>query len=325
MTKILKSPLIKWSGSKRKQAPYIVSQMPDEIDTYYECFLGGGSVLHELLNQISLGNKKVKRIVCCDLNTDLINIWNTFTYNRQKLYDEYVKHYNNIVKRSQVKEGEELNRTHVANAQTYFYEMREKMNTMSVDDPERTYLFYWISRTSFNGLVRYNPNKGDLKHPFFNASFHVGGRMGIKPNELLTVFESWGSVIDSFIESGGEIKFINDTYTNVIEDAKEGDLIYMDPPYVNTTGMYFCESFSEDDLWNELRRLNINNVKWLLSYDGITGKDNRTANVPEDLYIRHEYVNAGHSSFKKLKSKSVEALADKNKDVVKDSLYINYD
>lgn len=40
-----KTPFIKWTGSKRKQAPYIVSQFPKEINTYYECFVGGASVL----------------------------------------------------------------------------------------------------------------------------------------------------------------------------------------------------------------------------------------------------------------------------------------
>ena len=71
-----KTPFIKWTGSKRKQAPYIVSQFPKEINTYYECFVGGASVLHELLNQISLGNITCKHIVCSDINNDLICVWN---------------------------------------------------------------------------------------------------------------------------------------------------------------------------------------------------------------------------------------------------------
>lgn len=324
MMKTSKMPLIKWSGSKRRQAPYIVSQMLDEIDTYYECFLGGGSVLHELLNQIAAGTKKVKRIVCSDLNADLINIWKAFVYDRQHLFDEYEKHYLNILERSELKDGEEFSREHVTKAQTYYYEMRNRMNSLSIDDPERATLFYWICRTCFNGLIRYNPKKGDSKHPYFNASFHVGGRLGIRPDELQSVFESWGSVIDSFVNSGGEIVFINDSYIDVLKDAGKGDLIYMDPPYANTTGMYFCETFDEDALWNELRRLNAVGTRWMLSYDGKTGDDDRTADVPEDLYIRHEYVYAGHSSFKKLRSKSCDALQDKNKDVVKDSLYLNY-
>ena len=96
----------------------------------------------------------------------------------------------------------------------------------------------------------------------------------------------------------------------------------MDPPYENTTGMYFCKELDTKYFWNVLSKLNTKNVKWLLSYDGLSGDNDATANVP-NIYKTHEYVNSGHSSFKKLKSKSIKEK--KNKDVVKDSLYMNYE
>lgn len=42
-------PVIKWSGSKRTQAGDILAWFPKEIDTYYEPFCGGASVLRRLL------------------------------------------------------------------------------------------------------------------------------------------------------------------------------------------------------------------------------------------------------------------------------------
>ena len=42
-------PCIKWSGSKRSQSDQIISKMPRSIDTYYEPFLGGGSILINVL------------------------------------------------------------------------------------------------------------------------------------------------------------------------------------------------------------------------------------------------------------------------------------
>lgn len=314
-------PFIKWSGSKRKQAPYIVSKFPKEINTYYECFLGGASVLHELLNQIACGSISCKHIVCSDINKDLINVWNMFKNpdTRQKLYDGYCELHKALKRRGEYIEGTEPNRTHITKCQTLYYEIRQQYNDY-IDRNEysdkRTIIFYWITRTCFNGLIRYNP-----KTNHFNASFHVGGRFGITPNELQSVFESWGCVIDSFIKNGGTIEFVNKSYNDVICDAKEGDVVYMDPPYENTTGMYFCKELDTKYFWNVLSKLNDRKVKWLLSYDGISGNNDLTADVP-NLYVRHEYVNAGHSSFKKLKSKTTKEK--KNKDIVKDSLYMNY-
>ena len=95
----------------------------------------------------------------------------------------------------------------------------------------------------------------------------------------------------------------------------------MDPPYENTTGMYFCNGFDTKLFWNILETMNLKEVKWLLSYDGFTGKEDRTANVPEYLYKQHLYINSGHSSFKRLKSKS---RGKGSYDIVYDSLYMNY-
>lgn len=38
-------PVIKWSGSKRSQAEEIISYFPRNYNTYYEPFIGGGSIL----------------------------------------------------------------------------------------------------------------------------------------------------------------------------------------------------------------------------------------------------------------------------------------
>ena len=312
--KTTKMPFIKWSGSKRKQAPYIVSQFPKEINTYYEPFVGGGSVMHELLNQIVSGNIKCNKIICSDLNKDLINVWNIFKdkETRLQLYNFYCNMYNQLKKRSKIQEGEQFTEVHVRNAQTLYYEQRDIYNSLDKDDELKPYIFYWLTRTCFNGLIRYNPKTGN-----FNSPFHVGGRLGISPEELEKVFDNWGSAMDLV-----DIEFINDSYENVIYNAGEGDVVYMDPPYANIPGLYFCNGFNEDKFWNELRNMTNKNVKWLLSYDGISGSDDLTANVPKDLFVRHEYVNSGHSSFKKLKSKTTKEM--KNKDVVKDSLYLNF-
>ena len=309
---ICKTPFIKWTGSKRKQAKEIVDKFPKEIDTYYECFLGGGSVMHELLNRIYSGEIKCKKLICSDLNEDLINIFKIFKNKdtRQKLFDYYVNLYNKLKELAEIEITPDP-REQIKKCQILYYEMRDKLNSMDFTNPERPYLFYWIMRTSFNGLVRYNSKTGN-----FNSPFHVGGMFGISPNELRKVFDAWAEVMDNV-----DIEFVCEAYDKILENAKAGDLVYMDPPYENTIGMYFCNTFDKEYMFKVIDQLNKKHVYWLLSYDGKTGDDNRTANVPESLYKTHIYINSGHSNFKKLKSKS-RGVGDR--DLVYDSLYINF-
>lgn len=80
-------PVIKWSGSKRSQAECILSYFPDEIDTYYEPFCGGASILRRLLNS----DIKVNNYICSDINNDLINLWNIIINNPKQVIDYYKK------------------------------------------------------------------------------------------------------------------------------------------------------------------------------------------------------------------------------------------
>ena len=120
---------VKWTGSKRKQAPEIVDNFPKEIDTYYECFLGGGSVLHELLNRIYSGEIKCNKIVCCDINPDLMGLWDMLKNNRQELYDYYVSQHIEILRRGDEARKTTNNEEEITKAMgTLYYENRDKFN-----------------------------------------------------------------------------------------------------------------------------------------------------------------------------------------------------
>jgi DNA adenine methylase len=63
-------PLIKWVGGKTQIIDIIIKNFPNEINNYYELFLGGGSVLLALLQ-----NNKIKingSINVYDINETLI-------------------------------------------------------------------------------------------------------------------------------------------------------------------------------------------------------------------------------------------------------------
>lgn len=81
----MNTPLIKWTGSKRPIAAKITSYFPKEIETYYEPFVGGGSVFFQLLKD----NANVKKFKLSDKNDSLINILTTVKDKPQELILSY--------------------------------------------------------------------------------------------------------------------------------------------------------------------------------------------------------------------------------------------
>ena len=104
-------------------------------------------------------------------------------------------------------------------------------------------------------------------------------------------------------------------YAETTQDVTPDDVVYLDPPYFNTKGMYYGKiEFSE--FLGYLESLNTKGVKWLLSYDGIRGKQDNTVEIPKELFRKHLYIQSGKSGLSRvLNSKDVE---------VQESLYTNF-
>ena len=283
------SAIIKWSGSKRAQAPQILDNFPKEIDTYYEPFLGSGAVLFELLSRIKSGEIKCNKIIVNDINSDLMNLWD-FIYNKPNtLLDYYKKNYDIISSFDNMQQQMD-----------FYYSERDKFNENR--NPE---IFYWLTRTCYNGLVRYNSSSK------YNSPFHLN-RIGMIPSKLEKIFDSWIELFSQDIDI--EFKCID--YKKLLEDLKENDFIYFDPPYENTNGlMYFHNGFNNDEFIEELQKIAENKIHFALLYDGKHGKDDITStNIPDSIYKKHIYIYSGNSSFSRLNKENRE---------VYESLYIN--
>lgn len=151
-------PVIKWSGSKRSQADKIKSFLPDSFNTYFEPFVGGGSMLYTI---------NPEKAVCGDICQPLIDLWNTIKNNPEELAEAYKIRWTRLQE-----EG----------YQTY-YEIRDNFNR---DHLPEDLLF--LSRTCVNGLIRFNAN-GE-----FNNSLHHT-RPGISPDRLSKIINDWSQHI----------------------------------------------------------------------------------------------------------------------------------
>ena len=258
--------------------------MPCEISTYYEPFCGGCSVLYRLLNTPRV---KVERYVASDLNTDLIRLWNMIRDNPKELCDCYKDLWSRFNKHGLCEDDYERRKE-------FFYTIRERYNRLH--NPTD---FLFVMRTTTNGMPRYN-EMGE-----FNNSCHFT-RPGINPDKLREICMEWSRILKA-----NNVEFRAMSY-DVLEPLPN-DFIYADPPYFATNGMYYGGiDFASYFKW--LRGIE---CKWIMSFDGMSGSEDFTYDVPHDLYLRHEYLNSGNSSFRRVIGKDRHAE-------VHESLYMNY-
>lgn len=264
-------PVIKWSGSKRSQSETIKSYLPDSFNTYYEPFIGGGSMLYAI---------HPKRAICGDICAPLINLWNEIKNNPEKLAEEYRLRWLRLQE-----EGYSI-----------YYKIRESFN--KEHSPED---LLFLSRTCVNGLIRFNAD-GE-----FNNSLHHT-RPGISPDSLKTIILDWSDRIQC-------VEFMAQEYFETTANVQKGDLVYLDPPYFHTKGRYYG-NINFEKFISYLESLNRRDRKYMLSFDGIRGKNDFTVDLPKELYKRHIFIPSGNSSFKK--------VMDKKDIEVVESLYLNW-
>ena len=262
ITKI--QPVIKWTGSKRYLAEEILNYFPKEIDTYYEPFVGGGSVLIQLLNS----NIKVNKYICSDLNKYLIDLWIMIKDEPETLIKSYKTMWNEM---NQVDD--------IQFRKSYYMKVRDKFNTY-----HKAENFLFLSRTATNGLIRFN-SKGQ-----FNSSYHLT-RKGIIPKTLEKIINQWSQLLNK-----NNVKFICEDYKNII--PKQGDFMYCDPPYFGTDSMYFGE-ININDFFNYLNNLK---CEYIFSFNGKRSLKDNTYDVPNNIYSKHIYLQSGNSGFKKLQN-----------------------
>lgn len=265
------APAIKWSGSKRSQADEIIRHFPRRIRTYYEPFLGGGSVMRTLMQS----DVTVDRFVCSDRNSDLIRLWQYIRDCPDDLTDRYAELWRDLVGADDDK----------ARKTAFFNGVRNRFNR---DRCPADFLF--LLRTCVNGMPRYN-NRGE-----FNTSFHVT-RDGIRPERLRQIIREWSAML-----SLRDVTFVACSYEDI--KAGQGDFLYLDPPYAATRGMYYGSiDYDAFFFW-----LGCQDCGYALSFNGRCGHRDSTYPLPTHLFDRHIYLRSGNSSFRRVTGHSRDSI-----------------
>lgn len=207
-------PFVKWAGGKRQILDKLIKYVPEDFNTYYEPFVGGGALFFEL---------SPKNAVINDSNEELINVFRCIK-DEEKL----------------TKMCNELNHHEANHSEEYYYKIRNidrdknKFNRLS--DYKRASRTIYLNKACFNGLYRVN-SKGEFNVPF-------GKKLKVNTYEGQNI-----GIIHAYLNFNN-IKILSIDFEEAVKDAKEGDFIYFDPPYdsdTSTFNSYTEDGFSKDE------------------------------------------------------------------------------
>ena len=253
----IQKPFLKWLGGKTQIINNIISKIPKEMNNYHELFLGGGSVLLAVLslqkqNKIVIKNK----IYAYDINGVLMNVYKHIQNNKDELYkfiNLYIKEYDNI-------KGTIVNRKPVSieeaktSKESYYYWIRKKYNNIDKNTIECSALFMFINKTCFRGMYREGPNGYNVPYGHYKKTPTI-------------ISEADLNYISDLIK---DVEFKHSGFSDSIKNVKEGDFVYLDPPYApknaNSFVGYVAGGFNLEThklLFSEIKKLG--KIKFVMS------------------------------------------------------------
>ena len=271
--------IVQYQGSKRILAPQILQYMPTRFNRLIEPFAGMAAI-----SIATAYENRTNRFHINDLNAPLVRILREAVEHPDRLIEAY-----SLVWNEQFSFGDDHAR--------HFYMVRERFNN-GEDTPAN--MLYLLARC-VKGAVRYGKNEK------FNQSPDKR-RHGTNPQTLSSNVHAISRLLK------GKTTFSALDYREILNIARPGDLIYMDPPYQGVSSVRDNRYFAGvpfDEFVEAIEGLNRKGVDYLISYDGECGGKAYGEELPERLRCKKVMLNAGLSSQATLlgkKSTTFEAL-----------------
>lgn len=220
------SPPLKWAGGKRWLLPKLATLWSKHSRVrLVEPFCGGLSV--------SLGLKPHAALLN-DVNPALINFY------------------------QQIQKGLILD-IELENDETLYYQHRELFNLLNMGNREQkksAELFYYLNRTGYNGLCRFNKSGG------YNVPFGRYNTINYKNN-----FLDYQKQLNKWVFSQKDFQEL---------ELLDNDFIYADPPYDVQFRQYSQQGFS----WDDQERL----AEYLSKHKGPVVLSNQATGKVKKLY-----------------------------------------
>jgi DNA adenine methylase len=233
---------IRWQGNKSKHINKFIKYIPEFTGTYIEPFLGSGALFLKL---------QPKKWIINDLNRDLINAWTSVRDNPKEIIRIF---------KAFEKEFKPLN---VEDKKEYCQKI-----TLNIESIE-----YNIKRAAIYMLMLYcshMPNiirNDNFYFPGLDMSIYIRNNYPfLKPTYYSNLVE-----VSTFINNS-KGKIYNKSYEQVLDKAKKGDFVFLDPPYIEECEYQF--NYNKDEvldntflrtLYQQVKLLDKKGVKWLMT------------------------------------------------------------
>lgn len=231
------TPLVKWSGGKSDEIDQIKKYMPEQYDTYIEPFVGGGALYFHL---------SPAKAVINDIHKDLVAFYQCIANGKRTEIKQFMKDHPNDEK-------------------TY-YQVRDNFSITT--DIDRAKQFYYLRKTCFRGMLRYNSS----------------GKMNIPYGRYKTI--NYSDLDNSEYEKlMARTTILNGSFESIFQKYNSpANFMFLDPPYDSTFTDYGYCSFGKEEHRRLATCFKETNIKCLM----IIGKTDFILELYKD-YIVAEY------------------------------------
>lgn len=228
------SPFLKWAGGKTQLLADLDLHIPT-FQRYHEPFLGGGALFFHLAS-----SRPAFKAHLSDLNAELVNAYRVVKHDVERLVTALRRHET----------------AYYEEPESFYYDLRDARPRGGLDRAARLIA---LNKTCYNGLYRVNSE----------GAFNVP--IGRYKRPLICNAIQLRNSSQALTKTKAEISACS--YNEALAKAREGDFIYLDPPFVPLSATsnfvsYTSQGFSPQDqaqLAALFRKLDKRGCKVLLS------------------------------------------------------------
>jgi DNA adenine methylase len=155
-----------------------------------------------------------------------------------------------------------------------------------------------ISRTCYGGVMRFT-REGFISTP-------LGPHKPIPPDTFKARLDEWHERVKKTV-------FVNRPFTKTMDSVKEGDLIYCDPPYIDTQSiLYGAQDFGFIRLVEMIGTAKMKGAKVALSIDGSkkSGMKKISPEIPNGLFEREVFLDCGSSMLRRFQNNGGKMIGE---------------